>query len=295
LHMAVSSPAWTSTCGGQRVSPGNAATGYINVRPPVVQTPTSFRVLPQQQLVREVMPSMMQQQGAATQADIPVRVSTANPPMISADTLRKMPDHIGDSYAKLLNLVARSGFFNGLRTDQNGELRIGVPFCGSFTEARAFVTFIQQNLLAVNPHIRTVKIFASDVCPTGATTVAKAAPQDPRIFIDVRQADLSSETMPECGLSVGLHPQPLPKTPDRKWERIIANIMNASDKTLFTCWMKFEAEEMMRILQSLGSNCSLHKNPAPLDECQMSGSGETASMRFHWIIFAHRPTARTAP
>jgi len=213
--------------------------------------------------------------------------SAASP---AAKTLLMSPalEKINGHCAQLLQLMSRDGFFRGLQPDIRGEICINVPFCGSLSEAPALSAFVLEDLLPSIPGAQSARLFCADVSLCGTEAMVAMVGADPRLRYDVQHKDLGSEPLPPAALSIGLHPQPLTKTPDRLWERIIANVLRSCERCLFTCWMKSEAEELVRICSSLGSACSLQRNPAPLPEGVTATMDESASMRFHYIVLARQ-------
>merc|ERR1719401_1844378 len=143
---------------------------------------------------------------------------------------------------------------------------VNIPFCGSMMEAPALAEFFLQYALPANPTVQRVKFFCSDVRLGGTATMVSTAVQDSRLHFDVKEMDLGSEQLPVSTLAIGLHPQPLTKTPPGLWENIIANVLRSSERCLFTCWMKSEADELQRMCHAFGYSCTLQRNPSPLPE-----------------------------
>jgi len=189
---------------------------------------------------------------------------------------------------QLLQFVASNGFFRGLQPDARGELHVNIPFCGSLSEAPTLSAFLVEDVLSSTPGVRGVRLHCSDVRCCGTEAMTATVPSDARLRFEVEERDLGSSTLPTAELAIGLHPQPLTKTPDRLWERIIENVLRSCKRCLFTCWMKCEAEELVRICGSLGSACSLQRNPSPLPEGVTASLDENASMRFHYIVLTRQ-------
>lgn len=196
-------------------------------------------------------------------------------------------DNINRHCEKLMRFALNQGFFHNIQADVYGEIRVNIPFCGSLSEAPGLTTFMLEEILPRVPAAQRVRCYCSDVrcCGTQAMTAMKS---DPRVVFEVEEKDLSSATLPPAEFTLGFHPQPLTKTPDRLWERIIQNVLRSSKKCLFTCWMKSEAEELVRICRSLGSTCTMQRNPCPLPEGVSVSMEETASMRFHFIVMTNQ-------
>lgn len=202
---------------------------------------------------------------------------------------------VEDHFLRLMRLLQRDGVFDGLQLNSRGELCVNWPFCGSFTEVTALSRFLAQELLPTMPNIQKVRIFGADVMLTGADAMVSLAPKDPRLEIEVKHSDLSEEPLPAAALTIGLHPQPLTKTPSRVWERIISNVLRSSERCVFTTWMKAEADELSRLCQGEGYVATVALNPSPLDDgVSRSRDSASASMMYHWIVRV-QPRGSVAP
>uniref|UniRef100_A0A7S1WY14 Uncharacterized protein n=1 Tax=Alexandrium catenella TaxID=2925 RepID=A0A7S1WY14_ALECA len=255
-----------------------------------------------QQVAAQVPPQLHQVRGqpfAAAQAVVPAPAQLQAPlrqPLPGASGAGPQTSHLSLSleninrhFRQMLQFVAAHGFFQGPLAGAQGDIRINIPFCGSFSEAPTMASFVLDELLPSIPGARSARLYCSDVRCCGTEAMTTMIPADPRLRYEIQEKDLGSEMLPPAELAIGLHPQPLTKTPDRLWERIIENVLRSSKRCLFTCWMKSEAEELVRICSSLGSTCSLQRNPSPLPEGVTAAVDETASMRFHYIVLTRQP------
>jgi len=221
---------------------------------------------------------------------VPAAAMPAPPPPAKTSHMSTNIEAMNGSLVQLLDLVAQQGFFSGLQpAPTTGELIVSVPFCGSLVDAPALADFAARILLPTHPAAHGVRFLCTDVSLCGAQHMAAAASADPRIQFDVQCKDLGSEALPPVALTLGFHPQPLTKTPDGLWGRILANVLRSSERCLFTCWMRIEAEELVRICSSYGAGCNLGRNPAPfLEGTPGENTGEEVSLKYHFIILASR-------
>lgn len=221
---------------------------------------------------------------AGSQVQVPLKtaeVISQVPVQLPPELPQALKD-INFHYGELMMLLRRQGFFDGLRLSAGGELCINVPFCGSFLEAPALAAFVERELLPANPLVSRVRIIAADVEVAGADSMV-ARPHDARIHFRVQRMDLSAHTLPPAAVTIGLHPQPLP--PSALWERLIANVLRSSNRCVFTCWMRAEADELLRICRAHPRySCTIQRNPTPMQGEGASGTGAEASLRFQWIV-----------
>lgn len=218
---------------------------------------------------------------AAQPAPLAVVAPTTAPPA-AIRTLTPAMHEIDSHLTELLHLLLRQGAFGGLAPDRQWQLCINLPFCGSLGEAPAMAAFFAEHVLDATPGLKGIRFFGADVTLSAAGTMAAMASQvDGRIGFEVRECDLGCAEMPPAALSIGLHPQPLPKS--QLWERIIRNVMRSSERCVFTCWMQAEADELVRIVNAAPPagagrrTVVMQRNPSPVP-------GEGISLRFHYIV-----------
>jgi len=171
----------------------------------------------------------------------------------------------GEPYKAMLDFVARVGVLERLPLDRLGILRVSVPFCAAFMECQILLPFLSRYFLE-RPVARGLYVLGTDA------TIFKGAkwPQKekyaqknfPRCQLRLRQMDLAKEPLPECALTVAVHPEATRE--GRVWEDIIANLIRSTvpgGVVLVATYYDVEVQAVQRYGAPLGIQFQIFENP----------------------------------
>eukprot|EP00906_Rhabdomonas_costata_P028807 RCo040726 len=172
-----------------------------------------------------------------------------------------------------------------LRPDAAGVLRIAIPFCGPFHEVVPLQRCLEA-LVLTREDVKKVILDAHDIRQTTSWALTHAS-KDPRFEVIASDVDLRTEEMRDCVLSLGLHPEVV-TVKDVGWGVIMPNVLRHSQVSVFTTWMKHEAEAVVKHCKDQGMLTELIQNPDALPEGdEPVAFPEFEPKRFHWVIVAY--------
>jgi len=170
----------------------------------------------------------------------------------------------GDPYAAMLQFLEQSGWLQGLPLDESGTLRVSVPFCAGFMECQLLLPFLARLFLG-RPNVTGVSVLGTDLAPLrGGNWPQKesyAARKFERVRLQLRKTDLAREQLPECSLTIGVHPE---ATRDPLWGDIFANIMRSMKNggvCIIATYFEVEVQAVQRLCQPLGVHFQVYENP----------------------------------
>mmetsp|Transcript_136899 Transcript_136899/g.381628 ORF Transcript_136899/g.381628 Transcript_136899/m.381628 type:complete len:313 (+) Transcript_136899:2-940(+) len=170
----------------------------------------------------------------------------------------------GDPYKAMLQFVEQSGWLEGLPLDEQGVLRVNVPFCAGFMECQLLLPFLARIFLN-RPGLAKVSILGSDIVQLrGGNWLQKekyAQKKYPRIQLQLRQMDLAREQLPACALTIGVHPE---ATRDKIWADIFANLvrsMKSRGVCIIATYFEIEMQAVQRLCGPLGVSFEVYENP----------------------------------
>jgi hypothetical protein len=199
---------------------------------------------------------------------------------------------MSQAFADLLAHVKSRGFFDSLEGD--GDIRINVPFCGNFFEAASIAEFI----LNIRAAPAQIAIDAVDISDNGLreARISIARVTDARVKFSVSKVDLTRSDQPSAALAIGLHPALLvgadkfsmwkghSMVPDPVWDAILASVVRTAPLLLITCWFEQEAKQSVTVLEKLGCECEMFRNPKPLDVYP----GDNIAKLHQYVVLAKR-------
>jgi hypothetical protein len=168
--------------------------------------------------------------------------------------------------------VKSRGFFDSL---EDGDIRINVPFCGNFFEAVSIADFFLQNRDTSQQIVIDAVDISDNALKEARMSIGRVT--DSRVKLSVAKVDLTKGDQPSAALAVGLHPALLvgadpfsmwkgaAMQPDPLWDGILASVVRSAPLLLITCWFEQEAKRVVTVLENLGCECELFRNPKPLD------------------------------
>mmetsp|Transcript_109818 Transcript_109818/g.321580 ORF Transcript_109818/g.321580 Transcript_109818/m.321580 type:complete len:339 (+) Transcript_109818:115-1131(+) len=170
----------------------------------------------------------------------------------------------GDPYAAMLQFLEQAGWFQGLPLDESGTLRVSCPFCAGFMECQILLPFLARLFLG-RPDVSGLSILGSDLAPLqGGKWPQKeqyAKRKFPRMELQLRKMDLAHDPLPECALTIGVHPE---ATRDQIWGDIFANIMRSMKHggvCIIATYFEVEMQAVQRLCEPLGVQFQVYENP----------------------------------
>lgn len=168
-------------------------------------------------------------------------------------------------YQAMLDFLWENGWLQDLPVDNQGILRVSLPFCGSVQEIQTLVEFLRDRLL-VRPDVKSIYILGSDIDDwnqKGGYWIQKERfvnRKYPRILLKFCQIDLGTTQHPDSAWILGIHPEcTFTSSP---WRKILANIIHAAKKIcLIATFKEGEMEVVRSVCQELKVNFKVHKNP----------------------------------
>jgi len=173
-------------------------------------------------------------------------------------------DMWGEPYKAMLAFLGQTGLLEGLPLDRLGILRVSVPFCAAFMECQILLPFLVRHFLE-RPVARGLYVLGTDATIfKGAKWPSKekyAQRNLPRCHLELRQMDLAKEPLPECALTIAVHPE---ATRDAIWKDIIANLIRSTvpgGVVLVATYFDVEMHEVQRFGAPLGVQFQIFENP----------------------------------
>eukprot|EP00419_Tripos_fusus_P054199 CAMPEP_0172810514 /NCGR_PEP_ID=MMETSP1075-20121228/8849_1 /TAXON_ID=2916 /ORGANISM="Ceratium fusus, Strain PA161109" /LENGTH=320 /DNA_ID=CAMNT_0013649837 /DNA_START=39 /DNA_END=1001 /DNA_ORIENTATION=+ len=173
-------------------------------------------------------------------------------------------DMWGEPYKAMLDFVAQLGVLEGLPLDRSGILRVSVPFCAAFMECQILLPFLAQHFLERRLAQGLYVLGTDATILKGAKWPQKekyAQRKFSRCQLHLRQMDLTKNSLPECALTVAVHPE---ATRDPVWEDIIANLIRSTvpgGVVLVATYFDVEVHAVQRYGAPLGVQFQVFENP----------------------------------
>lgn len=174
-------------------------------------------------------------------------------------------DAVAEPYKEMLEVLFVERWLSSVPVDVNGTLNVAVPFCGPFTECTILVDFLERVFLnSQRPDVKRISILGTDInrsCYWDAQEryINKKHRQ---VNLQLRQMDLTSEAMPECGLCLGMHPECSVKTDI--WMRIFQNVWRSvrpNGVCIISTFFPVEREATAQMFAALGATSQVVENP----------------------------------
>jgi len=170
----------------------------------------------------------------------------------------------GEPYGAMLRFLREAGCLEGLPLDGQGIMRVSVPFCAAFMECRILVPFLAELLLG-RPAVSGISVLGTDVTVfRGGKWPQKekyASKKYPGLQLRLRQSDLSREPLPDCALTIAVHPE---ATRDKLWGDILANIVRSTVQggvIVIATYFEIEMEAVINFCKPMGICFNVYENP----------------------------------
>lgn len=171
--------------------------------------------------------------------------SVSNLPEVTRDA--DMPRSLNDPLLELFDIMKGRGYLQKMRVDENGELRVNLPFCGSFQIYPALGNFLADEVLTL-PGVTGTGILASDIDDSWSFYWAVAqrwfGKMHPQIRLRYEVCDLSVDALPEAGLCLAFHPE---VTKGGCWFQIIGSLVRSARRGLLV-FTTFYEQEMQTVV-----------------------------------------------
>merc|ERR1712048_1544254 len=144
----------------------------------------------------------------------------------------------------------------------SGVLRVSVPFCASFIECGILSRYLAQNFLG-KPPVRGVHMLGTELKTDPTYLWDKkelwVAETFPGMQLRIKQADLVTDTLPQVGLTIGIHPEVTRGAP---WDAIIANLLRSTPGGVVVLAHFFieEAKAAVQMIADQGLECQVFEN-----------------------------------
>jgi len=167
-------------------------------------------------------------------------------------------------YASMLDFLLQQGFLERLPVDEQGLLRVSVPFCAGFMECPLLPQFIFDNLLK-RPGVCGASILGTELKAIGGNYWPKkeryVAKKFPGVRLQLRLADLAQEALPPCSLCIGVHPE---ASRLGVWVDILSNVIRSTRPgglVVFACYFDVEVKATLAVSEPLGLSFQVFENP----------------------------------
>jgi len=176
-----------------------------------------------------------------------------------------------DPYEAMLQHLAATGWLEGLPADEQGVLRVAMPFCGSNQELPVLAEFLAQRFLpapggGAGGAYNGVHILGSDIVNwdiKGGCWRQKekwVSRRFPGVQVQYRQLDMGREQHPDAALVLGIHPECT--APGSPWPQILENCLRSTRGVcLIACFKEGEMEVVRDVFHRAGASCEVHENP----------------------------------
>lgn len=171
----------------------------------------------------------------------------------------------GDPYASMLDFLEQTGWMQDVPLDASGTLRVSVPFCAGFMECQILLPFLARLFLS-RPNVCGASVLGSDLAPLrGGNWPQKekyATKKFTRMRLELRKMDLACEPLPECGLTIGVHPEAT--RDDAIWGKIFTNIVRSMKNggvCVIATYFEVELQAVQRLCEPLGVQFQVYENP----------------------------------
>eukprot|EP00927_Polykrikos_kofoidii_P068176 TRINITY_DN63549_c0_g1_i1.p1 TRINITY_DN63549_c0_g1~~TRINITY_DN63549_c0_g1_i1.p1 ORF type:complete len:471 (+),score=60.87 TRINITY_DN63549_c0_g1_i1:242-1654(+) len=192
-------------------------------------------------------------------------------------------DELSEPLREFLDFACAEGLLDDLPLDVRGVLRISCPFCGPFLECRLICRWLADTFLS-QPSVKGVHIFGTElhVSPEYGFPMMErwAAQAYPGLVLNLRQADLTRETLPENVLTIGLHPE----ASSSPWDAITVNVLRSASRgvVLQATFFEAEARAIVKVSARCGVECQVLESPRYT--CG-AGSATSGGCDFPWMRF----------
>jgi len=189
----------------------------------------------------------------------------------SMDFFSPCPKAWRDPYEAMLQHLAATGWLEGLPADEQGVLRVAMPFCGSNQELPVLAEFLAQRFLpapggGAGGAYNGVHILGSDIVNwdiKGGCWRQKekwVSRRFPGVQVQYRQLDMGREQHPDAALVLGIHPECT--APGSPWPQILENCLRSTRGVcLIACFKEGEMEVVRDVFHRAGASCEVHENP----------------------------------
>eukprot|EP00930_Biecheleria_cincta_P070538 TRINITY_DN58178_c0_g1_i1.p1 TRINITY_DN58178_c0_g1~~TRINITY_DN58178_c0_g1_i1.p1 ORF type:complete len:372 (-),score=54.78 TRINITY_DN58178_c0_g1_i1:519-1517(-) len=167
-------------------------------------------------------------------------------------------------YASMLELLRDKGYLQLLKAC-DGVLRVGVPFCGGFSEYATLGNFVAKHCLSL-PGVDQASVFGVELFDSYWMQWALAQRwfemTHPNITVQLEAGDLAEDPFPCADLVIGVHPE---VTKGGCWFRIIASILHscAQGMCVFTTFYEVEMKTLLNMINmnASGAIVETFENP----------------------------------
>eukprot|EP00930_Biecheleria_cincta_P091205 TRINITY_DN80716_c0_g1_i1.p1 TRINITY_DN80716_c0_g1~~TRINITY_DN80716_c0_g1_i1.p1 ORF type:complete len:283 (-),score=50.09 TRINITY_DN80716_c0_g1_i1:50-898(-) len=173
-------------------------------------------------------------------------------------------DSWGGPYAEMMRFLLQHGFLEGLPLDSRGLLRVSAPFCGGFMECPTLPQFLSDNFIA-RQGVAGISILGTELesrlggyWPQKERYVAKTFPG---LVLQLRELDLTKQQLPECALSIGVHPEASRRD---FWPVILANVFSSimpGGVCVFATYFDIEVKGVLTAAEKAGLRLEVFENP----------------------------------
>eukprot|EP00929_Paragymnodinium_shiwhaense_P037531 TRINITY_DN19988_c0_g1_i1.p1 TRINITY_DN19988_c0_g1~~TRINITY_DN19988_c0_g1_i1.p1 ORF type:complete len:373 (-),score=69.17 TRINITY_DN19988_c0_g1_i1:139-1257(-) len=135
---------------------------------------------------------------------------------------------IQEPLIECLKLVRERGYLQGAKLDKAGVLHVVVPFCGTFTEYALLGNYLADSASCIPGWSGAANVLATDICDWHSFQWAVASrwysQVHPSMKLTTCVKDLATDSLPEAGLYISIHPE---VTKGGPWFAIVGSIVQA--------------------------------------------------------------------